>query len=112
MLEHHWLQNRRAECNPAFDMGGHYWCQPYFFNASWHSAPMTLFYDGHVESVGVREAMRADGRHATQSGYGLWSRDTTFGDDGYYIGTSYDQAATSFHMLTTDGIRGRDILAD
>ncbi|MBT8486838.1 MAG: prepilin-type N-terminal cleavage/methylation domain-containing protein [Phycisphaerales bacterium] len=112
MLEHHWLQSRRAECNPAFDPGGHYACQPYFFNASWESQPMTLFYDGHVESVGVRKAMRHDGRVETQSGHGLWSRDTTFGENGYYIDAAYDQAATSFHILTTDGIRGRDFVSD
>ena len=67
--------------------------------------------DGKLDKT-EREAMRADGRHTAQAGFGLWSRDTTFGEDGYYIDTAYDQAATSFHILTTDGIRGRDILAD
>ena len=74
---------------------------------------MTLFYDGHVESVGVRETMRADGRMRTQTGnddWGLWSKDTPFGEDGYLSDYGYDQATTSFHVLTTDGIRGRDLM--
>jgi len=113
VLEHHWLQNRRAECNPAFAgttlYGG---CQPYFFNASWESQPATLFYDGHVELVGVRDAHRADGRAMSQSGDGLWRRDTPLGNDGFFIPEAYDQAATSFHILTTGGIRGRDIVSN
>ena len=79
---------------------------------------MTLFYDGHVDLVGVLEAMRADGRQVAQSdGTGLWSRDTAFGDDGYWISRGYDDTpgtpgidgGTSFHILTTGGILGRDV---
>lgn len=117
MLEHHWLQNRRAECNPAFGGNGTYdGCEPFYFNHSWESVPTTLFYDGHVAPVGVREAEQADARHRQQVGdsqFGLWSRDTPFGgepDGGYYMGDGYDFASTSFHILTTDGIRGRDIV--
>ncbi len=29
MLEHHWLQSRRAECNPAFNPGTYGGCEPY-----------------------------------------------------------------------------------
>ena len=46
-----------------------------------------------------------------QSGDGLWSRDTNFGRNGYQHEAGYDQAETSFHILTTGGIKGRDILA-
>ncbi|MHC5003709.1 MAG: type II secretion system protein [Planctomycetota bacterium] len=111
MLEHHWLQQRRIECNQA--LVGHNFdgCEPYYFNHSWESVPVTLFYDGHVEGVGVREAEAADTRHQVQAGYGLWSRDTPFGGDGYFIDIGYDFASTSFHILTTEGIRGRDKLA-
>jgi hypothetical protein len=59
--------------------------------------------------------MRADGRMRQQTGnedWGLWSKDTHWGEDGYLIEYGYDQAATSYHILTTDGIRGRDILGD
>jgi prepilin-type N-terminal cleavage/methylation domain-containing protein len=115
MLEHHWLQNPMAACNPAFSSGTYGDCEPYYFNHSWNSSPMTLFYDGHVEGVGVDNATRADQRMRAQTGlenWGLWSHDTYFGTDGYFSDLAYDQATTSFHVLTTDGIRGRDILAD
>jgi prepilin-type N-terminal cleavage/methylation domain-containing protein len=110
MLEHHWLQQTRADCNPAFDDGTYDLCEPYYFNHSWESVPVTLFYDGHVEGLGVREAEAADTRMQVQSGYGLWSRDTSMGAEGYFIDVGYDFANTSFHILTTDGVRGRDTL--
>ena len=58
--------------------------------------------------------MRADGRMMTQSGGqdGLWSRDTPWEEDGYFVSLSYDQTTTSFHTFTTDGILGRDILSE
>ena len=88
-------------------------CEPWYFNHGYESVPMTLFYDGHVEGLGVAEAMGADSRHEAQSGYGLWSRDTPLGSDGYLISDSWDFLAdTSFHMLTTDGIFGRDTLGN
>ncbi|MDY7108652.1 MAG: hypothetical protein SYC29_08435, partial [Planctomycetota bacterium] len=123
MLEHHWIQQRRAECNPGFVGGTYGGCEPYYFNHGWESVPMAMFYDGHIESIGVREAIAADSRMVAQTGYedwGLWSRDTPFGgteepypDGGYFMEMSYDTLSfTSFHVLTTDGIRGRDKLGD
>ena len=105
MLEHHWLQNTKVGCNDSF-LG----CEPYFFNHSYRSMPVTLFYDGSVRLAGVLEAMSADRRHQRQAGYGLWSRDTSVGEDGYLVADGYDFAATSVHILTTDGVRGRDVL--
>ncbi|MDY7107412.1 MAG: prepilin-type N-terminal cleavage/methylation domain-containing protein [Planctomycetota bacterium] len=123
MLEHHWLQQRRAECNPGFVDGTYDGCEPYYFNHGWESVPVGLFYDGHVESIGAREAIAADSRMVAQTeteDWGLWSRDTPFGgteepapDGGYFMEMSYDTLSfTSFHVLTTDGIRGRDKLGD
>jgi hypothetical protein len=63
-----------------------------------------------VEGLGVREAEAADTRMAVQAGHGLWSRDTTAGADGYFVDIGYDFASTSFHIMTTEGIRGRDKL--
>ncbi|MHC4990231.1 MAG: type II secretion system protein [Planctomycetota bacterium] len=108
VIEHHWLQNPRADCNPAFSGGTYDGCEPYYFNHSWESVPVTMFYDGHVDQLGVREAEAADTRHTVQAGYGLWSRDTPFGAEGYLSDVGYDFAQTSFHILTIDGIRGRD----
>jgi prepilin-type N-terminal cleavage/methylation domain-containing protein len=122
MLEHDWNQQRRAECNPGFTASTYNDCEPWYFNHGWESAPVAMFYDGHVESIGVREAIAADSRMMAQTGneeWGLWSRDTPFGGTdnpptgGYFMDYSYDSLSfTSFHVLTTDGIRGRDKLGD
>ena len=96
------------DCNPNFRPGSYHGCEPYYFNHGWESVPMTLFYDGHVAGLGVPEAQAADSRHMNQVGWGLWSRDTPMSNDGYFIPEGYDFASTSFHILTTRGIRGRD----
>jgi hypothetical protein len=106
MTEYYWLQNTKGPCNKSF-----FGCTPFFFNHSLRSKPVTLFYDGSVRFLGVTEAMSADRRKMRQTGEGLWSRDTPFGVDGHFISDSYDFADTSFHMLTLDGIRGRDTVA-
>ena len=104
MLEHHWLQNAKVPCNASFTG-----CEPYYFNHAFQSQPVTLFYDGSVRLMGVLEAMSSDRRGIRQTqGVGLWSRDTPFGADGYFIPDAYDFSTTSFHILTIDGVRGRD----
>ncbi len=103
MIEHYWLQNPPEPCNPAF-LG----CTPYFFNHGFNSVPMTLFYDGHVAGLSPSEAMESESRVMWQSGVPLWSRDTPFGVSGYFGYDGYDFTLTSYHILTADGIRGRD----
>jgi len=103
MLEHHWLQNAKIACNGSF-----FGCEPYYFNHSFQSLPVTLFYDGSVRLMGVFEAMSSDRRAQRQSGFGLWSRDTPMGANGYFIDDGYDFAESSFHILTIEGARGRD----
>jgi prepilin-type N-terminal cleavage/methylation domain-containing protein len=103
-LEFRWLQNLKVPCNDAFSG-----CEPYWFNHSYRSMPVTLFFDGSVRLTSVIEAMSADRRAQRQQGHGLWSRDTTFGADGLFIADGYDFAETSYHILTIDGIRGRDV---
>ena len=68
--------------------------------------------DTIVGGLGVREVMQADARMRSQTSGtdGLWSIDTFWDEDGYFISLGYDSAATSFHVFTTDGIRGRDRL--
>ena len=110
MLEHHWLQNRALECNGAFENGSYDGCEPYYFNMSQRSQPVALFFDGHIQSVGVRQAEQDSTRNENHSGYGLWREDTLNGADGYFIPQSYDFSNTSFHIFTTDGIKGRDII--
>ena len=80
MLEHHWLQNPRGDCNPSFT-GPYDGCEPYYFNHGWESVPVTLFYDGHIEGLGTREASQDNLRVLAQTGgatdgHGLWSTDT------------------------------------
>jgi len=103
MLEHQWLQNTKVPCNASF-----FGCEPYYFNHGFLSTPVTLFYDGSIRPMGVMEALSSDARAERQSGYGLWSRDTPFGEEGYFIGEAYDFVETSYHILTVDGVRGRD----
>jgi len=112
VLEHHWLNgNPPHPCNGVYAGFGPFdGCQPYFFNQGWNSSPITLFFDGHVEPLGVREAIEADERAMNQTGVGTWSRDTPLGD--YYHETAYEQFSvttqSSFHILTTYGIKGKD----
>ena len=110
MIEHHWLQNPPAPCNSSFPG-----CEPYYFNHGIDSVPMTLFYDGHVASLSTSEAIRSDARVRAQTGgaESLWSRTTPLGgspNGGYFMGDAYDNTSTSYHILTTNGIRGRDTL--
>ncbi|MHC5005229.1 MAG: type II secretion system protein [Planctomycetota bacterium] len=112
MLEHHWLQGNPLSCNPFLAGGTYDGCEPHYFNHGIDSEPATLFYDGHVEMLGVRDAQDADGRVVFQDGVGLWHRGTPWGTSGYLHAYGYHQsAATSFHILTVDGIRGRDTIA-
>jgi prepilin-type N-terminal cleavage/methylation domain-containing protein len=130
MAEHHWLQRRTAECNPNIPgtFGTYDGCQPFFFNHGMESVPQVLFYDGHVAGVGVREVLEAHTRVQMQNGIidtplapqhnGLWRRDTPMGNFGYFeeLAWGFGQYAldtiprTSFHILTNDGILGRDTM--
>ena len=107
MIENSWVQDPPAECNPAFTS-----CEPYYFNHGIDSMPATLFYDGHVRLLPNAEVFAADQQILKQTGGvdGLWSRDTPFGANGYFIDFGYDGTPLSHHVLTTDGILGRDTL--
>jgi len=107
MIEHNWLQNTPdTPVNPNFAGGK----TPWMFNHGYNSAPACLFFDGHIELVGCQRSMQADQRVAPANG-SVWSKNTPFGSNGYYGGQSYDfLVSTSFHILTTDGIEGRDVL--
>ncbi|MCH8343831.1 MAG: prepilin-type N-terminal cleavage/methylation domain-containing protein [Planctomycetes bacterium] len=117
MIEFHWLQDPPANCNPAFEpwpIVGALKCEPYFFNHGIDSTPVTLFYDGHVRLLPNTEVFAADQQILKQTGGvdGLWHRGTPFGEDGYFIQFGYDGVPLSHHILTTDGILGRDTLAE
>ena len=122
VIEHHWLQNTfgtGVECNPNF-LGGQYdGCEPWYFNHGFSSTPVMLMYDGHIENVGNLRVRAATDRQISQLGYGLWSTDTPMEGDysdsspgGYFMNQGHDWTATSHHILTTNGIRGRDFFGD
>jgi len=113
IIEHHWLQNGPpTDCNPVWNgpWGGS--CEPYYFNHGIDSSPATLFYDGHVRLLPNTEVLLADLQVLKDTGGvdGLWHRGTSFGEDGYFIQYGFDGVPLSHHILTTDGIMGRDTL--
>ena len=109
MLEALWLQNAPVQCNPDVPD----FCSPYFFNQAAASSPVTLFYDGSVRLLPNTEVLAADQQIIEQTGGidGAWHRDTPFGIDGFFIQDGFDLAPISHHVLTTDGILGRDTVA-
>jgi hypothetical protein len=84
------------------------------FNHGVDSPPLAIFYDGSVRLFPNTEALAADQQILDQTGGtdGLWHRGTPYEDDGYFISGGYDGAPISHHILTTDGILGRDTLAE
>ena len=107
ILEHSWVQNPPGPCNPAY-----FGCEPYYFNQGIDSSPVTLFFDGHVRLLPNSEVLFADLQVLAQTGQidGLWHRGTPFGTGGYFINEGFDGVPLSHHVLTTDGILGRDTL--
>ena len=103
MIEHNWLQNTPdSPVNPNFAGGS----TPWQFNHGFNSAPACLFFDGHIELVGCRKAQTSDER-----GGQLWSRNTPTNNTGYANNLGYDNFVnTAFHILTKEGIEGRDVL--
>lgn len=113
IIEHHWLQNRPAwanECNEQYEGGRYDGCEPHYFNHYAFSEPACAFVDGHIEMVRVTDVLDADARVRQQSGQGLWHRTPGGATDGYYESHALDPTRSSFHIFTTDGIRGRDTL--
>lgn len=124
MLEHHWLQRPAQPSNPSVpsqtsSMGR----EPYYFNAGLESAPVTLFYDGSIRLLSQSEVLDADAKAkaASPTKTGLWHTGTplapTSGSTNHY---RHEWAYTppgqptyrpsSYHILTRDGILGRDTL--
>ena len=130
MMEHWWLQNKEGpDFNPKFTTD-----TPYFFNQCVNSAPVTLFFDGHVGLSGCNDSMDANAQvraanidaNTTKLEKGLFVTDTLStmpgpwnGYGGYFTGPdgkegadfNYDtQVNTSMHAFTTDGVLGRDFI--
>lgn len=113
MMEHNWNQNTPADvCNPLL-ISALYPCEPYYFNHGLASAPATLFYDGSTRLLPNAEVIDADAQILKQTNNvdGLWHRRTPMGEVGYLGELTSDGTIVSHHILTTDGIRGRDTVA-
>lgn len=108
MIEHNWNVGQPAATNPAFAGGN----TPYFFNHGLAASPVTLFFDGHVATLANAQVVADDATVLAGTGgaVGLWTRDTPFGSDGYYGAQSFDGTLVSHHVLTAEGILGRDVL--
>jgi hypothetical protein len=115
MIEHNWLRNPPAACNPDYvDLFGSFSeeCDPYLFNHGADAEPLAFFFDGSVQSLRTGDVADDDAQVLDQTGGvdGLWSRDTPLGETGYFGDVSVDGIVVSHHVLTTDGILGRDRL--
>ncbi len=139
LMEMHWMQNlTTGECGPRWDEADYPYhaaggsnndltweydgCYPNYFNASWRSAPVATFMDGHVDMITVDEAEKwdyvvADGNNSTndEAQYkGLWHRGVA-GDlaNGFFVECRTDWGNWSGHTHTAGGVtEGRDILAE
>ncbi len=122
MLEHHWLQDAPPDpCNPGAAQRFYpdprdpeARCEPWYFNHGLASAPATLFFDGSTRLLPNAEALVADEilqRAAGGAGFdGTWSRSTPLAGDGYFNEIALEPIRLSHHVLTADGILGRDTL--
>ncbi|MBX3373638.1 MAG: hypothetical protein KF817_07375 [Phycisphaeraceae bacterium] len=115
LMEHQWNQGapRGHRCNPAMQgpTPDPHLCEPYYFNHAYASEPATLFFDGSTRLLPTAEVVASDQQLLAQTGRGVWHRSTPFGTNGYFN----DRAAESFdfvshHVLTIDGILGRDTI--
>ncbi len=106
VLEHNWFRNSPSEEEPDTGL-------PWQFNQGLEASPLTLFFDGSIAELSTAQAWLDDltVQADTKGARGLWSRDTPLGPDGYGGEDSVDGIAISHHILTTDGIKGRDILS-
>ncbi len=112
MIEHQWLQNTEgADTNPAFSTP-----TPWYFNQGFNSTPASMFFDGHIQMLGIDVVQRSNDLWKTQNqnSCGLWLTGAN-GGNGYYQQAAYDMLCagtrgTSFHVLTTNGILGRDVM--
>ena len=151
-IEHNWLQNRPAGLDEMFDgkwlkegpnpdqvslfVGGRpgtksTLIQPWFFNQASMSAPNALFFDGHIGTASVLDAIEAGNRLRFQNK--SMTTKPKQGFDGIYVSKggiptlpnsyqfgTYDNVAggvqlganggCAHHVLTVDGILGRDLL--
>jgi len=114
MLEHHWL--RPAPPRPTNSMVQTPMptglSEPWQFNHSITARPLALMFDGSIGALANADVQAADQSLLARTGEGLWHRGTPFGASGYRGDLAFDdEVELSHHMLTVDGILGRDTVA-
>ncbi len=83
------------------------------FTAGLESAPYAMFFDGSVASVRMADAQEQDSLvyESSPTRDGLWTRETPLGKYGWDPQSQrFEGQASGFHILTRDGILGRDLL--
>ncbi len=108
-IEHHWNLGQPGPVNPAYDDG----ITPYAFTNGIDAKPLTLFFDGRVAELPNTQVAADDAKvlEGTAGAVGVWTRDTPFGASGYLGAGTFDGFVSGHHVLTADGIFGRDILS-
>jgi len=106
LMERNWCQNPPTHLQAGQEAGR----IPYASNASGRSRPGCLFFDGHAAFVSMESFAADDAMAQMQTGDGLWSRDTAYGPLGVFGAQALDGFANSAHLLTIDGVQGRDLL--
>jgi len=76
---------------------------------------MTLFFDGHVSGMPIRQVLADNQTVMSGGGAKLWmDTDITIGPwadyEGFYSNQSVDDTRTSVHVFTRGGILGRDVI--
>lgn len=108
LIEYRWLQS--PPYRPPFTT-----FDTAFFNMGSDSTPMTLFFDAHTAALPVRKVLADNDAVVKGGGAKLWmDTEITIGPwagfEGFYSFVSVDDARTSFHVFTREGILGRDCL--
>jgi hypothetical protein len=131
LCEHHMLQNNNWDCAPPPSFAGtamdplnpngfHYnGCSPYLFNAHYDSEPVVAMMDGSTSTMAMHKTRQGDAETAG----GLWFRQSPNGAAAYHLdhgrwthataGWDPDSISSSgAHTHTTNGVYGRDFLAN
>ena len=103
------MEKRWCQQPPALGRDGTTAGAAYQFNAGPGSQPGAIFFDGHVSFTAMSEYAADDADARAGGGDGLWSRDTPYGPTGVWGSEAIGGFAASPHLLTTDGIAGRDL---
>jgi hypothetical protein len=103
------MEKRWCQQPPALSVDGSTNGAAFRFNAGAQSQPGAIFFDGHVSFAAMSEYAADDADVRAGGSDGLWSRDTPYGPLGVWGSTAIGGFTASPHLLTTDGIAGRDL---